>query len=423
MNRVVIIGNGFDLAHGLPTRYSDFINWYWKGWNKRLKYGKTRIEEDEFYSFRLNNIVQLAGWYLVWNWQFNIHPSLKTDSIDYVNIAKNDSSFCTYKEKSSFFSDICKSSKDKQWVDIETEYYNHVLSPIKIGTIKDLNDQFEIVKRKLISYLSEIQDKFIKDQYINSQLKAILFSSIKGNDIAISAYDKWKEFVDQRRVKDDTYWEQLFNDFKLNEESKTAAKSEIDRFRRILSISTILPDFYTFPDRTLILNFNYTNLADLYIPKNDRFIINHIHGQLSDPNSIIFGYGDEIDKHYSELTDKNDNEYLRHIKSYNYLMSSNYRNLLSFIESEPYQIFIMGHSCGISDRTMLNTLFEHPNCVSIKPYYHQITPDSDDYMNIVQNISRNFTDMKLMRDRVVNKTLCECLPQKDITAIQEQSSN
>lgn len=32
-------------------------------------------------------------------------------------------------------------------------------------------------------------------------------------------------------------------------------------------------------------------------------------------------------------------------------------------------------------------------------------------MDIVQNISRNFTDMKVMRDRVVNKTLCEPLPQ------------
>ena len=26
MNRLVIIGNGFDLAHGLPTSYKDFID-------------------------------------------------------------------------------------------------------------------------------------------------------------------------------------------------------------------------------------------------------------------------------------------------------------------------------------------------------------------------------------------------------------
>ena len=29
MNRLVLIGNGFDLAHELPTSYKDFFNWYW----------------------------------------------------------------------------------------------------------------------------------------------------------------------------------------------------------------------------------------------------------------------------------------------------------------------------------------------------------------------------------------------------------
>lgn len=26
MNRIILIGNGFDLAHGLPTSYADFID-------------------------------------------------------------------------------------------------------------------------------------------------------------------------------------------------------------------------------------------------------------------------------------------------------------------------------------------------------------------------------------------------------------
>lgn len=91
--------------------------------------------------------------------------------------------------------------------------------------------------------------------------------------------------------------------------------------------------------------------------------------------------------------------------------SNKYREMLSFIESSPFQIFVMGHSCGNSDRTLLNTLFEHKNCVSIKPYYYQKEDGSDNYLNIIQNVSRSFTDMKLMRDRVVNKTFCEPLPQ------------
>lgn len=169
------------------------------------------------------------------------------------------------------------------------------------------------------------------------------------------------------------------------------------------------PEHFLLPNRIMLLNFNYTNTADLYLRKNERFVINHIHGNLNEPDSVIFGYGDELDENYKKMLEKNDNEYLRNIKSVKYLESVNYRNLLEFMESSPYQIFIMGHSCGNSDRTLLNTLFEHRNCVSIKPFYHKWDDGTDNYMELVQNISRNFTDMKLMRDRVVNKTFCETI--------------
>ncbi|WP_276880436.1 AbiH family protein, partial [Bacteroides heparinolyticus] len=42
MNRLVIIGNGFDMAHGLKTSYMDFINWYWE---QRL-FGSSGISSD-----------------------------------------------------------------------------------------------------------------------------------------------------------------------------------------------------------------------------------------------------------------------------------------------------------------------------------------------------------------------------------------
>lgn len=107
---------------------------------------------------------------------------------------------------------------------------------------------------------------------------------------------------------------------------------------------------------------------------------------------------------------------LKEIKSVRYLETDNYRKLLEFIESDLFQIYIMGHSCGNSDRTLLNTLFEHKNCVTIKPFYHERKDGTDDYMNIVQNIMRNFNDMKMMRDRVVNKTRCQSLPQMNLQA-------
>jgi hypothetical protein len=98
----------------------------------------------------------------------------------------------------------------------------------------------------------------------------------------------------------------------------------------------------------------------------------HIHGELNNPeNPIIFGFGDDVDKKYQEFEDLNDNRYLENFKSIAYLQTDNYKKLLEFIDSEEYQVFIFGHSCGISDRTMLNTIFEHDNCKSIKPFYHK----------------------------------------------------
>ncbi len=45
MNRLVLIGNGFDIAHGLKTSYADFINWYWEQWESRLMGCSNKFEE------------------------------------------------------------------------------------------------------------------------------------------------------------------------------------------------------------------------------------------------------------------------------------------------------------------------------------------------------------------------------------------
>lgn len=174
--------------------------------------------------------------------------------------------------------------------------------------------------------------------------------------------------------------------------------------------------FDLIPRETLLLNFNYTN-TEYYYKNPDKFdketttIINHIHGSLDhrDKNPMIFGFGDELDGDYKLLENLNENKYLENIKSIRYLETANYKNLLEFINSDSFQIFIAGHSCGTSDRTLLNAMFEHPNCKSIKVFYHEIGENQDNYSDIVRNISRNFNNKTLMRDKVVNKTFCEPL--------------
>lgn len=44
MNRLILIGNGFDKAHGLATSYQEFIDWYWDTWRSKLAKSVSEIE-------------------------------------------------------------------------------------------------------------------------------------------------------------------------------------------------------------------------------------------------------------------------------------------------------------------------------------------------------------------------------------------
>ena len=357
MNRIVLIGNGFDLAHGLATRYEDFINWYWeRRKNILLSHHDNRLG-DKLCEFILRD-TECSTWSCFlfprfYEWQKMSGEEFLSEILRYREVDLS---------SAPFLDRICLPKRG--WMDIEADYYDLLKECIKLGPseVVILHEQLEYLQELLFTYLDKIQKENINNNLIIPEIKAIFEQNIIKEDISVNALNS------------------------------TFASPEYN-------------DGITLSD-TLVLNFNYTKTAELYTSH-----VNHIHGVIDNSQSVIFGYGDEMDKHYQELEELNDNKYLTHIKSFKYLNANNYRSLLEFIESEPYQIYIMGHSCANSDRTLLNTLFEHENCVSIKPFYYQKEDGTDNYTDIVQNISRNFKDKKLLRDRVVNKTYCEPMPQ------------
>lgn len=420
MNRIIIVGNGFDLAHQLTTKYEDFINWYWEEWGHSLSTSMKRNLTDGLCSFRLKDNVCYAGWALVWREHYI--PMQEYSLQNYVEYYKTATNLCDFKVDSLFFTEICKSIEEKGWVDIEAEYYR-MLNSVYLSSPQKLNEEFAIVRTKLIEYLTSIQDSNINDSIVNQATRECMMSPFCANEISIEGRAKWNEFL-KCRIED----EDLSDTIKLYGESEAREKiKQVSEFKKAqrgqidnMGIGSIngheLPSAMLYPDRIMLLNFNYTKTADMYMPADEHhFPINHIHGHLDNPDSVIFGYGDELDNKYQEISSLNNNELLKNIKSIRYLEDVNYRNVLEFVESAPYQIYIMGHSCGTSDRTLLNTLFEHPNCVSIKPFYYQNDEGQDNYIEIVQNISRNFSNAQKMRDRVVNKTFCQPLPQRIVS--------
>ncbi len=418
MNRIVLIGNGFDLAHGLKTSYADFINWYWEQWRDRLIKSKSQIECDKLCSFNIHSDFYhntLGGLINYYSSQW-----CEKKAYEFVNFICNN-----LLEIEVIFSPLIKRIKEsvekKNWVDIEADYYDLLKDCLKNNStieVSKLHEHFAYLQEKLVEYLLEIQVKSTNKDIVLSSIKEKIYEPISKYDIAISAQEQFGEFMAERANGD-----KICDVINYYEDEASMLKGmtihNIRTYQKGLFINDEIWNHLNHknpvlvPDNILIVNFNYTNIASLYLSPRIRehFQLNNIHGTLDNPQSIIFGYGDEMDKYYQELEDLNDNNYLTYIKSSKYLDASNYRKLLQFVEYAPYQIYIMGHSCGNSDRTLLNTLFEHENCISIKPFYYQKEDGSDNYIEIAQNISRNFKDKQALRAKVVPKDCCEPLPQ------------
>lgn len=351
MNRIILIGNGFDLAHGLKTSYADFINWYWEQRVNGFRGNLTNVSKDLLCTFELYDDDIRCWNVFAFHLPRFINKPLGKDVIQ--SIMEDTSRFKV--TLSPFFERIIKSIETKGWVDIESEYYSILLQEKDYGDrIKTLNKQLDFLREKLIEYLNIEK---VTGYILHDEIKDKIYRPIKSCELSVKGRQ--------------------------------------------------MPENYYALSKIMLLNFNYTSTPEMYL--SDKTTVNYIHGKLEDPQSVIFGYGDEMDENYKKLKEQNDFECMRQVKSIRYLEHDNYRRMLEFIESGPYQVVIMGHSCGNSDRTLLNTIFEHRNCVSIKPYYYQKDDKTDNYSELTININRNFNNPKLMRDRVVCKDYCEPL--------------
>ena len=378
MNRLVIIGNGFDMAHDLKTSYRNFFDWYL---NQRIDafIGKgTKVSEDCLCKFTINEKSRLSNWHnFSYSKQYfkDSHGNRLSSGFEVIKeIMDNSEDFTS--ECSPFFSALIQSIDSKGWVDIENDYYQLLKkcaeNPNCGYTVKELNEQLSFLQNKLIEYLRTIGTNWYKKELHDAMIEFF--------DPADFSTEGKKKALENMGLEN-TNLEEISDNF---EEQKKLQ-----------------------PERIMLLSFNYTATARKY--GNFNLDFNYIHGDLEHPKNIIFGYGDELDKDYQNILDRNDNELLKNVKSVKYLETRHYHDLLEFLMAAPFQVLIMGHSCGNSDRTLLNTVFEHENCVSIKPFYHKWEDGSDNYLELVQNISRNFTNMRLFRDRVVNKEQCQTM--------------
>lgn len=341
MNKVVVIGNGFDLAHGMPTRYVDFLKWYFVNaikesrvsgyynseliyveyFNHGLEYGDERFIES------INTISDIFSNERIIS-EFN--PT---------NL-RNGRTLFKINYKSDLLRSVIKKLKSFQgWVDIEKEYYvqlqNSINNPKQVGL---LNSAIQYITNSLCDYITKVQSDF-----------------------------------------SEASWPQI------PESYREAIKNLL-----LLPLSDIPPHHREEYIETIYVNFNYTNTLDNYLKiesYNPNIRAINIHGQASEKN-IIFGFGDALGEQKRIFKESENDLIFKNIKQLEYPTRNEYEKLKNIIEAKPYDLFIFGHSCGLSDAHLISDLIEHPNCKKIKLGHY----NEEDFRSRVINIYRILRD-------------------------------
>jgi len=324
--KIIIIGNGFDVANGYSTRYSDFIGSIFDDLKSKKGVTNRGLNENVFYK---NQIA------------FTFDYSSKIFKID--------------SSKHLFLAEVFKEYENKLWVDIETKYFETLLqySAYQDDEIDIINDDLEILKNLFQDYLSDKIEKNIGTQKST-----------------------------------------IYNEFYNILEKHAPGNGKHSKHR-------------------YLINFNYTSKELLKYKElfsNGKKIIN-IHGQLNNSdNPIVFGYGDDDSEEYKKLTKRKNDALLKNFKTFHYARTSNYIQVLGILEKyENIYIQIIGHSCGASDKTMLKTIFQHPNVAKIEYLYHK---DESRFFKNLYSLSRIFDDTALMRKKIIPLKATEMIPQK-----------
>ncbi|EDP71693.1 hypothetical protein FBALC1_04377 [Flavobacteriales bacterium ALC-1] len=370
INKLILIGNGFDLALDLKTKYEDFLFWYFK---KFIINGLSNIspvinpEGEYIFSYNEDEMFLFYNKSNSYYEQVSIIQSNFFNSFEDIKIFLNQNIYeFTFTFKSSLLKKIYLES-NSGWVDIEKAYFDLLKKELdkKNSEIDNLNKELKTIKQFLKDYLVELDFTKIENPLIAGKYISQFIKKVNLNDI-IDLPEKNNEII-----TDQIYF--------LN--------------------------FNYTPSLNAILNSSTASQLEIY---REKLRTNQIHGDLiTDSDFLIFGYGDEMDKDYNKIEEKNDNRFFDNIKSFKYAENSNYRDLLRFLNSENYQVIVYGHSCGLSDRLMLNEIFEHDNCKSIKIYYY----NKQEFVNKTMDISRHFSSNKLMRKKIVEFDDTNLIPQ------------
>lgn len=392
---ILIVGNGFDLAHGLPTQYKDFL--------KFVNLANAILDDD---LDTIKNIENSDG---------NDDKEIKKtkDFKEFINSLRD-------KENFKYIEELHKLSIDNLWFD----YFNLRLKE-NLLFLKENWIDFECEISKIIIFLDKLNKK--KNSFLLENNDQFLFDEpffeINENEMAI-LIKPFVRFFNKNEYYPRTIIKNGYKFFvKTFELFKNTLINDLNQLIRCLEIylslyinnldkGLVIPEILNLKDKIdHVLSFNYTNTFERFYGRPN-VEYDYIHGKASLDNTfetcqLVLGIDEYLDKE-----ERNENiEFIQYKKYFQRIYKRTgrkYKDWLKQIEkdnltnrmffgSKELNIYILGHSLDITDKDILKdliTFYKEENSngvilpVKIIIYNHNQRATASHIANLVRVITQ-----------------------------------
>ena len=342
---LLVIGNGFDLTHGLKTKYTDFLKFF----NEEI--GTVPLSEQ------LSDI-DIAG---------------MKKFLGYINMSiEKEDDDALYSNLQHYMS----VPYGNFWI----AYFNKILE----DRTNRIGEGWVDFEREIELVIGQLEKLFLN--FSDFHKKKSILREIMGGYFGKSSEIITQEFIP--KLNWDLKILTLFLEFYLLKEKKSLDIKPKQFFKKL--------------NVNAVISYNYTDtFQTLYKRGNTKVPVHFVHGQLGKHN-LVLGIGETLsDKEKDKFTVcASFKKFFQRIK---YKLGNDYRNILPPKPDahNKWQIVFYGHSLDSTDKNSLKWLLEKSSEFPIKIYYYDDSDYNQQIANAIQLIKKDQLIKEVNAGRII----------------------
>lgn len=405
---ILVIGNGFDLALGWPSKYTDFLNFikvFQMAYNNR-DYQDARVTEDCIRD--LNNRIarypmedekkKLEDLKHFWD-RFS-----KAFGDKKINQIFGDFYFCILENRwIRYFQEIYDNNliAGENWIDLENEIKEVIKvlenDAIKIDVRNYSSMEINIIDRNIID--RNIEEIIAKIQVEKNENRKIHISTKTYAELRNKLREEFDKFVMALGIYLDFFVNQIDIGNNAQEDIRKLAKRKEDKIDHVLSFNYI--NNYNRKYTTIMENENntcyvhgvvdYINELNEYGKKHKIDNYNQeVIKEIIEKNKMIIGF----DEYRDNDTKNKQLDFIYYRKYFQRILKGTGSQYLKWLEqNELNNIYIFGCSLDATDKEIIKDLFlRKPVHTKIKIYYH----DEEAHNRMIMNLISILTQEKVI---------------------------